>query len=290
MVMRYRVWILPLVACLAAMVAIGGELKEDAPSASKPASGDITGTLRGAREVKSLTACSRATGKTYQPASFDRDSGKFVFKDLPGAARYDLCLLLDDGRRIEGIDLDFVDSRMLALAAQRRKELGIPPEETHSFCRQDADSLIDFVTKLDDFMELRRPLYIQGHGMRATMLVELMRTREFYASAGKIVWRVELWYFEYRHGGWEKLANQERVLVRERLDVDAWKKISLEYYPELSAGIDAKGMSTPVEFTIPEKADAARGRPAGSKPEQTTKPFLSGLDEATSESRPAQGD
>lgn len=281
--MRHGICILCLVLCTMGLRASAGELQEDPPPATQPKPGQITGTVSSANKVKTLSAVSRLTGKTFSAASFDRDSGKFVFKDLPGAARYDLCLLLQDGRRIEGIDLDFVDARMQALAAKRRKELGLPPEEPHSFAKQDVKALTEFVAKLEDFMEIRRPLYIQGHGPQATMLVELMRAREFYASAGKIVWRVELWYFEYRHGGWERLANQERVLVRERIDPDAWKKISLEYFPDLSVAIDEAGASKSIEFKIPDKADPTRGRPADSKPEQDTQPHVIGLDEPTTQ-------
>ena len=46
---------------------------------------------------------------------------------------------------------------------------------------------MNYVTKLEDFMEERRVLYIQPHGQRATMLIELMRTQEFYSSAGKVI-------------------------------------------------------------------------------------------------------
>ena len=106
------------------------------------------------------------------------------------------------------------------------------------------------------------------------MLVELMRTKEFYSSAGKIIWRVELWYFEYNHGGWERMANQERVLRRERIDPAQWKKIDLEFYPQLTARVEADGSSKPVEFKIPEKPDPSCGRPANTAPELKTDPHI----------------
>jgi hypothetical protein len=109
------------------------------------------------------------------------------------------------------------------------------------------------------------------------MLVELMRTREFYQSAGKVIWRVELWYFEYQHGGWERLPNTERVLHRQRIDPEDWRKIDLEYYPELTVRISPAGSSPQIKFTIPDKPDPSRGRPAGTAPDIPAEPHVLGL-------------
>lgn len=274
-----------LAGACAAMAA--PELKEDPPSARRPSAGDVTGTITPTETVAGLKAVSRVTGKSYACDSFDRATGKFLFQGLPGDARYDVCVTMKDGREVQGIDLDYADSRLLALAAQRRKDLGLPPEPAHSFGNADAQALLAFAAKFEDFMEIRRPLYIQGHGPRATMLVELMRTREFYASAGKIVWRVDLWYFEYRHGGWERAANQERVLRRERIDQADWKKINVEFYPELSATVDAEGKSQPVDFKLPAKPDPSRGRPANSEAELKAQPHVLGLDEPATSTAPS---
>ena len=276
---------------LALLLSAGGApgapaLTEDPPPASKPQNGDVTGTITPTENIKSLQAVSRVSGKSYACDSYDRTTGKFLFKALPGDARYDVCVALKDGREVQGIDLDFADRRLLALADLRRKELGLPVEPPHSFVQQDTKALLDYVTKLEDFMELRRPLYIQAHGGRATMLVELMRTREFYSSAGKIVWRIELWYFEYQHGGWERVPNQERVLHRERVDQALWKKIDFEFYPELSAFVTADGKSRPIDFKLPEKPDPSRGRTANTEPELKTQPHVLGLDEPATATAP----
>ena len=57
-----------------------------------------------------------------------------------------------------------------------------------------------------------------------------------------------------------------------------WKKIHLEYYPELSAYITPEGKCEPVAFKIPAKPDITRGRPANTEPKQKTKPHVLGLD------------
>jgi hypothetical protein len=273
-----------LAPCLAA-----DKLTEDPPLIARPKSGDIAGTIGPAGKVlaETVTAVSRVTALTYKPATFDKATGKFTFKNMPGGAAYDIVIATSDGRQIEGIDLDFADSRMIGLASQRRKQLGMPAEEPHEFGQPDVDALMNYVTKLEDFMEQRRILYIQPHGPRATMLVELMRTREFYSSAGNLVWRVELWYFEYQHGGWERVPNQERVLERHRIDLGVWKKIDREYYPELTARVASDGTSKEVKFTIPDKPDPTRGRPAGTDPNIPATPHVLGLEGKVATSQPS---
>lgn len=283
-------WKVPAAALLVAASACWAKpnIQEDPPPIAAARPGDVSGTIAPAAEVASLQAVSRVTKKTYQPASFDKTTGRFVFKALPGAATYDICVTTTSGREIQGIDMDFVDARMIELAQARRKQLGLAEPAAHSFDQQDASALKDWVKDLKDFMELRRVLYIQGHGATATMLVELMRSREFYESGDQIIWRVELWYFEYQHGGWERLPNQERVLRRERIDPKAWKKIDVEYFPQLSVYVDADGVSRNVDFKIPAKPDPSTGRPAGTSPDLECKTHVLGLDEpaATPTSQP----
>jgi hypothetical protein len=277
-----------LLGAIATVLAASAPLKEDAPVAGPPKTGAISGRLSPAETIKDLRAVSRVTGKEYTPARFDKATGRFAFEALPDDARYDLVVGLADGRRIEGIDLDFIEQRLLNLAEQRRKDLGLPPEPPHTFSAADAQEILKFVADLKDFMDIRRVLYVAGQGRRATMLVELIRARDFHASkAGEVIWRVELWYFQYYSGGWQRLANQERVLRRERLPADQWRKIDVGYYPELGVYLSPQGDSRPVEFTIPEKIDPSRGRPADSDVELKTDPHILGLDSPTATSQPA---
>ena len=251
-------------------------LTEDKPLMAGPRAGGITGRIRTTEKMTRLRAISRVTGKTYPPRRFDAKTGRFEFRDLPGDARYDICFQVGDVREIEGIDLDFVDQRLVRLADTRRKQLALPPERAHTFSERDVKSLLEFVKGMKEFMEDRRVLYIRGHGRRAVLLVELMRTREFYSSgAGEYVWRIELWYFVNQFGGWEKLANQERVLRRLRTGAAQWRNlISVEYYPQLSVYVTAAGKSEPVEFAPPAKPDASRGRIAGTHPKTKTAPHV----------------
>jgi hypothetical protein len=167
---------------------------------------------------------------------------------------------------------------MLRLEAQRRKDLKLPEERKNPFSPDDAKAILKWVDDWKDFMELKRVLYLRGDGTRAVLLVELMRTRDFYSAGGAFVWRMELWYMQNEFGGWDRLANAERVLHRKRITPDEWKKIDLQYYPELSVSIDAGGNCKPVHFTLSEKGDLSRGRLRNTDPTAKTEVHLSGLD------------
>lgn len=262
------------------IVARAGVIKltEDKPPAPAAKAGPVTGTITPPQDVTDLRAVSRVTRQQYRPDSFDRKTGRFGFKDLPGDASYDLCFRTRDGREIEGIDLDFVDRRMVRLAALRRKQLGMAPERTGPFESRDVKQMVDFVAGMKDFMEIRRVLYIKGRGIRATMLLELMRTRDFYSRKGsEVIWRVELWYFKNHFGGWDRLPNQERLLRRLRVDREKWQKVNLEYFPQLSAYVSPEGKAEEIIFKVPPKGDPSRGRLAGTAPELKTAPNVLGL-------------
>lgn len=259
-----------------AIVSLAGvPLTEDPPLVAPPRPGTVTGRIVSGSRVDSLVAMSRATGKEYAPAEFDAKTGRFVFRDMPGEGVYDLRVKIGP-RTIEGIDLSSPDAGLARLAQIRREQLHLPPEREHEFVQADADEIVKYVREMQDFMEIRRLLYVQGHGSRATALVELLRTREFYADKGQIVWRVELWYFQEQFGGWQRQGKQDRVLVRERLGGAEWGARHVEYYPALSVFVDREGRSGPVEFAV-GPADITRGRVPGSDPGVRTAPHVSGL-------------
>ena len=274
-----------ILACVAlATVAMGQvKLQEDPPLRQAPKTGAIHGTISPSENVAEVYACNRNSLKTF-PGEFNKTTGEFTVKDLAGDNTYDVGIKLKDGRAIEGIDLSELDARLLRLAAERRKALGRPAEEEHVFDHEDANSLLKFAEDLksNDFMDQGRVLYLAGHGRRATMLVELMRTREFYdqkttGQGAQIIWRIEMWYYDYEHGGWERVPNQERVLRRERIPSGQWSKISLEFLPQLSVFLDPAGKSEAVNFKIPDKADPTRGRPADTEPNLKTKAIILGM-------------
>lgn len=272
-----------------ALGAGGKDLTEDPPAAPRPKPGDLAGMIEKAGPAGRLSAISRVTGQRYAPASFDAKTGQFLFKGLPGDARYDLCIVTGDKRRIEGIDLDWAEARLARLAEIRRKQLAIPAPPVRTFTEADARSLVKYLADLKDFTDTRRPLYLAGQGDKAAMLVEVMRTTDFYARKdNQVIWRMELWYFTCNAGGWEKQDNTERVLERERVPLEQWQAITLVYEPALSVYVDPDGKSSPVRYAIPDKLDPAKGRLAGTEFKQDTKPIFVGLPTATS--RAARGE
>jgi len=273
----------------AAIASLAVEIREDPPLASRPSSGSVAGRITPPAKVASVHAVSRVTGKRYAPEKFDRKTGKLRFDKLPGDATYDVTIVTPDGARIEGIDLSWHEPRLLRLAEIRRKQLKLPAPPKHEFSAGDAAELIRYVRDLKDFADVRRVLYLRGDGPQATMLVEVMRIRDFYAKkADQLIWRTELWYFKYAYGGWERVANVERVLERHRIPAAKWRKITLVYYPELSVHVDENGRARPVNFQIPAKLDPARGRIAGTEPVQKTKPaiFIEGKKQAQPPPKP----
>ncbi|MBS3821930.1 MAG: hypothetical protein GVY16_01090 [Planctomycetes bacterium] len=276
-----------IVAYFFAAVAIAGDdkppLRPDEPTAGEPRPGRLTAVITPAEQVKAVRVVSRQTGKEYRPASFDKATGEARFADLPGDANYDVCIATTDGREIEGVDLAFVDARLQRLADARRKELDLPARKPGRFTTDDVEAITKFVAGWEDFMDTRRMLYLRGHGDRATVLVELMRLKEFHASGRgenqQMVWRIELWYMRNAGGGWERLPNVERTLRRFRGLPADWRMIHVEYTPALTATIDAGGKAEPLRFDIPVRPDPATSRPAETEPALDTQPRILGLDD-----------
>ena len=278
------------------VLALAGEstapgLEEDSPSMSRAVLGKLRGkiALPEGQGIAVIQAVCREDGKSYSASKWDRKSGRFTFNGLPGDASYDIQLLTESGRRLEGIDLDYVDAKLLQMAARRREQLGLPPEGWHEFTEADARELAKYVEKMKDFMDIRRVLYIRGHGRRATMLVELIRASDFHArKRDELIWRIELWYFERSRGGWRRVENVERVIERQRLSAKQWQKLHVEYFPELTVRLDATGTAGPLYFRVPDKADPSRGRVPGTEITVKTGPHVLGLaNQPEPTSRPA---
>jgi hypothetical protein len=64
------------------------------------------------------------------------------------------------------------------------------------------------------------------------------------------------------------------MLRRLRTTPAEWRKVSVEYYPRLSAYVDPQGKCPPVRFTVPAQPDESRGRVANTPLKLKTKPHL----------------
>lgn len=275
----------PVTEPVAQPASAPSSLQADRPGVPKPQTGSVSGTVSPAEDLADLRLVSRVTGQSSRPDKWNPRTGAFTFADLPGDARYDVVVRTRTGRRVEGIDLDFVDSCLLRLAHARRKQLDLPEPPGHAFSQADARALMDFAAKQTGFMDLRRPLAIAGHGRYATMLVEVMRTRDFHAGKGQFVWRTELWYFQWFHGGWQRLNDQELVLERFRGSPAHWRQIDIAYLPAWSVYVDTEGRSPELKLKVPARTPPATGRPAGTDPQLPARPVILGID-ATATTQP----
>ena len=129
---------------------------------------------------------------------------KITFADLLPATAYDIRLICADGRVFQGVDMSWYSDEPLAG--------DVKPMDDDD--RKQIQELFDGIKA---FENKRKMLLISGNHERATILAELIRDTAFYSDkGGEIIWRIELWYFKNQHGGWEKIAQANKVLRRER--------------------------------------------------------------------------
>ncbi|MGN6371235.1 MAG: hypothetical protein ACTHN5_23515 [Phycisphaerae bacterium] len=178
---------------------------------------ELTGTIKSGQRVVRVVGVDRGKvdvlkvsqedpkGAFVYEGRFDAGTGRFTVPGVVGGQRYDLIVWTEDEKgvrtRWEGADMDY--------------HRDIRP----STALTDADRkwLEDFVTQMPAFYDKARVVHMAADHGHATLLVELMRTRDFHSDkGGEVIYRVELWYFENLFGGWAKDKNTERVLVRWR--------------------------------------------------------------------------
>ncbi len=131
------------------------------------------------------------------------DENTITFANLLPDTAYDIQVTLVDGSILQGVDMGWYD-----LEPAKGKE---PLDE------DDYKQITEMYFGHEGFENKRNLLRLNGTHERATLLAELIRDKEFHSDkGGEIIWRVELWYFKNQHGGWEKIAQQNKVLRRER--------------------------------------------------------------------------
>lgn len=181
------------------------------------------------------------------------------FDPLLPMVPYDLSLTLADGTDLVGVNLNWYDL--------------LPPDEPPAEPMTDEDraAIHEITSKVPAFYSSQEVLQLKGDHRRAVALVQLIRDTAFHASQdGEVIWRVELWYFEFQAGGWEKIAQQNRVLRRERFaNHAAYEKVvsKLKWMPSLGGITLAKDQPN-VQIILP---DAASTQPA-EHPQKTAPP------------------
>ena len=187
-------------------------------------------------------------------AQFDPQTGAFLIPKLLPGRTYDLIVWTKNAAvettRWEGVSMDY------------HRE--ITPDKPAT--AEDRQWIEDWVAKIPEFYDKCRVLSIAADHKHATVLVELIRTRDFYADkGGEVIYRTELWYFENLFGGWAKDKNTEKVMARWRSKGDALPK-NWQFVPQIGGiEIDPSSGEAHLDFTLPEKPDPKRGL-AGSVP------------------------
>jgi hypothetical protein len=158
-------------------------------------------TVQTPPELKIATATATDIAGKNPVTGTINDEGA-VFQNLSNDIAYDVRLDLADKTTIRGVNLDWYDDE--------------PAKPDAGELTDDDQKAIKAIVEVPSFYNRSDILAVRGTHERATILVQLIRDKDFYNGSGEIVWRVELWYFREEFGGWEKVAQQNRVLNRER--------------------------------------------------------------------------
>jgi hypothetical protein len=212
---------------------------------------EIDLTLKLPPDCAPKSASANATHlKLSTPGQIDAKNHDIIFKNLLPDTPYDLALTLSDGTILQGVNLNWYG-------------LDAPKPGAAHLDDDDRKAITDLVNDPKAFENKKAILFLNGDNTRATVLVELIRDKDFHAADGNIIWRVELWYFENQFGGWAKVVQQSKVLRRERFKDkaafdDTVKK--LKWIPELG-GIKLPKDQPTTEITLPTAAFYQRRRP-----------------------------
>ena len=226
------------------------------PAMAAAGAGSISGVIAPADRCTRVEALDRKGRDPRKPrivrGQYDPKTGGFRVTGLADAT-YDLRIHLADGT-IEGMDL--------------RPE---PRKGDRPFSEQDRKTILTKIEKFPErFSDILRPLYINGNGSHAKVLVEKIRYRPFHSGkAGERNWRVEVWLYDYHYGGWVKRQHGWYVVARVRTNLDmqpaAFRALTRLFDPKLG-GIDIEDGKAVTDFryVVPEKLDTAMGKTPGS--------------------------
>lgn len=201
-------------------------------------------------------------GKPVKPKFFGKEEpyAHADFAGLSAQTRYHLKITLADGGIIQGVDL--APLTKLDRLAKLRQPIA---KDAHVFTEEDDQAIREQVEGIEEFEDQIRVLRVQGDGDLAAALVEKIRTRSYYdQKPGQVIWRVEVWRFDYRYGGWVKRAAVEKVLVREELPAAMLQAKNHVFDPTLGGiAVPETGPGVRLEIKIPDKLDPALGRTVG---------------------------
>jgi hypothetical protein len=154
------------------------------------------------------------------------DGPVVTFDSLPKGVAWDVQVTLKDGTVLAGVDMGWY--------APLANDHDPSPEPLDDDAKAEIGAIVGQIPSFYNKSDL---LLLRGDAKRAVGLVQLVRDSAFHASKdGEIIWRVELYYFEYQAGGWAKVQQQNKVLRRERFKTRAEYEAAtakLKWTPEL---------------------------------------------------------
>ena len=134
------------------------------------------------------------------------DGSKVRFDNLLPDTPYEIEIRLKSGAILAGVNMGWYEP--------------VDPgqgEQASPLTNDDREQIRAIVQDVPSFYDSAEILLLDGNHDRAVALVQLERRRGFHnAAAGEIIWRVELYYFEYQAGGWAKIQQANQVLRRKR--------------------------------------------------------------------------
>jgi hypothetical protein len=213
---------------------------------------ELTLTLPDGVEVKSASAANAAKKLNATGAV---DGRTIRFANLQPDTLYDVQLTLSDGKVLQGVDLAWYNEE------PAKPDAGAMTDDDREGVRAIVQDVKDFYNKKDALLQ-------RGDHARAVCVVQLVRDTDFYEGKGQVVWRTELWYFKNQFGGWEKVAQQNKVLRRERFKTAAEYKAAAEkvrYVAELGGVRVAKEKGSAAVTLSKEAIEGGNVRSDGRK-------------------------
>lgn len=121
---------------------------------------------------------------------------------LPGTP-YTIQIAMADGSVWRGVDMSWYN------AEPAQADAGPITDD-------DLAEIRSIITDVPSFYNKSSVVDVAGNHDRATVLVQLVRDKDFHAGANEVIWRIELWYFKFEAGGWAIVPQQNKVLERVR--------------------------------------------------------------------------
>ncbi len=154
-------------------------------------------------KAKATAAVATAAGvKLDVQGVIDGSTVKFA-NILPDTA-YDVRVTLADGTVLQGVDMNWYNEE------PEKKDAGEMSDD-------DKSEVTKMVSDVRQFYDRSDIVMLKGNTDRAVALVREVRDSAFHSSkGGEVIWRIEIWYFKERHGGWERISQSNKVVRRER--------------------------------------------------------------------------